>query len=87
MRNYYKKEKRYYTPQFSALASVSVRRLSWAMKKSMPAAVEIMVKLLPHMVRPEKICAACQDKTKCSACVFTNQHQPTEDQIAIMAAL
>jgi len=82
-----KNEKRFYSPQFSPLASVSVRRFAWALGKSMPAAVEIMVKLLPHMVRPEKICAACQDKTKCPACVFTNKHQPTEEQIAIMAAL
>ena len=80
-------EKRFYTPQFSALSSVSVRRFAWAIGKSMPSAVEIMVKLLPHMVDPSKICLACKDKSKCQACVFTTQHQPTEEQIAIMAAL
>ena len=79
--------KRYYSPQFSALSSISVRRFAWAMGKPMPAAVEIMVKLLPHMVDPAKICFACKDKTKCRACVFGNQHQPTEEQIALLAAL
>jgi len=80
-------EKKYYSPQFSPLASISVRRFAWAVGKSMPAAVEIMVKLLPHMVDTAKICLACKDNTKCQSCVFTTQHQPTEDQIAVMAAL
>ena len=64
--------KRYYSPQFSALAAVSVRRLAWAMGKPMPAAVDIMVQLLPHVLQASKVCLACKDKSKCSSCVFGN---------------
>ena len=65
--------KRYYTPQFSALASISVRRLSWAMGISMPAAVNIFVRLLPSIVSPSKVCQLCKDKAKCQSCAFSNQ--------------
>jgi len=79
-------EKRYYSPQFSALASISVRRFAWAIKKPMPAAVDLIVRLMPHVVSPSKICSACQDKTKCLACVFSNKEALTADQIAILEA-
>ena len=65
--------KRFYTPQFSPLASISVRRLSWAMGISMPSAVNIMVRLIPSIVSPSKVCQLCKDKTKCQSCVFSFQ--------------
>jgi hypothetical protein len=66
-------QKRYYSPQFSALAAVSVRRLAWALGKPMPAAVDHMVSLLPSLVDPSKVCLSCQDTSRCSSCVFRQQ--------------
>ena len=62
--------KRYYSPQFSALAAISVRRLAWSLNKSMPAAVDYIIRLLPPIVDPSKVCLACQDRSKCACCVF-----------------
>ena len=47
-------QKRYYAPRFSATASVSVRRFAWALGVSMPAAVDLMVRLMPSVVDPAK---------------------------------
>ena len=73
-----KENKRYYTPQFSSLASISVRRLAWAMGISMPAAINILVRLLPTIVDPSKVCSFCKDKTKCQGCSFNNKTPPKE---------
>ena len=51
-------QKRFYSPQFSELAAVSVRRLSWAMGVPMPAAVNIMVQLVTSFVDPSKVGAS-----------------------------
>jgi predicted hydrocarbon binding protein len=59
-----------YSPSFSELAAVSVRRLAWAMNKNMGLAVDLMVLLLPASIKSEKVCAACKDNTKCPACIF-----------------
>jgi hypothetical protein len=63
-------QKRYYTPQFSALAAISVRRLAWSMGVSMPAAVDHMVRLLPSIIDPAKVCLSCQDRSRCTCCIF-----------------
>jgi recombinational DNA repair protein RecR len=73
-----KSTKRYYSPQFSQLAAVSVRRLAWAMGKPMPKAIDIMVKLLPNIVNPSKVCQLCKDKQACNACTFSKQPNPKE---------
>ena len=78
--------KRYYTPQFSAFATISVRRLAWAMGVSMPAAVDAMVRLMPSIVDPSKVCLSCKDNTKCQGCTFRSQLTPQE-QGALLAAL
>jgi hypothetical protein len=78
------KDKRYYSPQFSALAAVSVRRLAWSMGVSMPVAVDHMVKLIASIVDPAKICFACQDKTRCQTCCFFNP--PTQQEQAALLA-
>jgi recombinational DNA repair protein RecR len=70
-----------YSPQFSELASVSVRRLAWALGVSMPAAVNLMVKLMPSIVDPSKVCQPCKDKTKCQCCIFTKQFPRQEQEI------
>ncbi|MDR2542783.1 MAG: hypothetical protein LBC80_04960 [Treponema sp.] len=65
--------KRYYSPQFSETAAVSVRRLAWALGVSMPKAVDQMVNLLPSLFSPSIICPQCKDKTKCNQCGFNQQ--------------
>ncbi|GHV03938.1 hypothetical protein FACS189485_08240 [Spirochaetia bacterium] len=82
---YTTKQKRFYSPQFSALAAVSVRRLAWAMGKSMPAAVDLMVRLLPSIVDSAKVCLSCQDNTKCQGCIFRSTITP-EEKAALLAA-
>ena len=77
-------QKRFYSPQFSALASVSVRRLAWAMGVSMPAAVDAMVKLMPSIVDPSKVCLSCKDSTKCQGCTFRTQL--TQQELSVLLA-
>jgi recombinational DNA repair protein RecR len=67
-----------YSPQFSDMASISVRRFAWAMGKSMPATVDLMVKLLKTFIDPSKVCQLCRDKTKCHTCAFSQQVNPEE---------
>jgi hypothetical protein len=74
--------KRSYSPQFSNLATVSVRRLAWAMGVSMPAAVNIMVRLMPLVVKGSKVCQVCKDKTKCHYCSFLPA-MPQQEQNAL----
>jgi recombinational DNA repair protein RecR len=66
-------KKRYYSPQFSAMASVSVRRLAWALGVSMPKAVDIIVKELSSAFSSSVVCPQCKDKSKCSLCGFNQQ--------------
>jgi hypothetical protein len=66
-----------YTPQFSELATVSVRRLAWALQVSMPKAVDSAVNALPSLFPPSLVCPLCKDTTKCTLCAF-NQSADTE---------
>lgn len=66
-------QKRYYSPQFSGLAAVSVRRLAWALGLSMPQTVDQVVGFLPALFSPGVVCLACKDKTKCALCAFGRQ--------------
>jgi len=59
-----------YSPDFSELAAVSVRRLAWAMETTMGKAVDAIVSLLPGNIDPAKVCIACKDTSKCKACIF-----------------
>jgi len=68
-----KTSKRYYSPQFSATAAISVRRLAWALGVSMPKAVDSIVSVLPSLFSPSVVCPQCKDKTKCSLCGFNKQ--------------
>jgi hypothetical protein len=74
-----------YSPQFPNTATVSVRRLAWALKKSMLKTVYLMVSLLPSLVEPSRVCLACQDQTKCHACIFS--HKFTQQEQAALAVL
>jgi recombinational DNA repair protein RecR len=77
-------QKRYYSPQFSGFAAVSVRRLAWAMGKPMPAAVDLMVRLLPSVLDPAKVCLACKDSSKCQGCIFC-RHITEQEKAALVA--
>jgi hypothetical protein len=59
-----------YSPNFSELSAVAVRRLAWAMKSNMGQAVDAIVSCLPQIINAEMVCAACKDTTKCTACTF-----------------
>jgi hypothetical protein len=78
------KEKLSYTPKFSAKSSASVRRLAGAMGKPMTKVVDRIVRLLPSLVDPGKVCLACQDKTECKTCVFSQQ-LTAEEKAALLA--
>jgi hypothetical protein len=60
-----------YTPQFSNRATVTVRRLAWALQVSMPKAVDRVVNTLPSVFSPSEICPLCKDSTKCKLCAFS----------------
>jgi hypothetical protein len=62
-----------YTPQFSIKATVTVRRLAWALKVSMPKAVDSIIAVLPSLFSPSVVCPQCRDKTKCNLCGFNQQ--------------
>jgi hypothetical protein len=59
-----------YTPQFSETATVSVRRLAWALQISMPKTMDRIVDALPSLFSPSDICPSCKDNAKCGLCVF-----------------
>jgi hypothetical protein len=80
--------KRYYSPQFSEVASVSVRRLAWFLKMPMTATIDYVIKNIPftNLTEPLQVCTECKDKTRCKVCAFSN---PISEQEAaeLLAAL
>ena len=50
-------EERYYSPQFSEMSSVSVRRLAWALDVSMVKAVEELINFLPQLLSVQAVCS------------------------------
>jgi hypothetical protein len=73
-----------YSPKFSLIATVSVRRLAWAMGTDMGKAVDVMVKSLPVFIKSEMVCTLCKDKTKCSDCAFKNCGEMPKKAIALL---
>jgi hypothetical protein len=69
----YPNQKRFYSPQFSEVSAVSVRRLAWSLGISMPKAVDQVVGLLPSLFSPGVVCLSCKDNTKCQSCAFGQQ--------------
>jgi hypothetical protein len=59
-----------YSPNFSELAAVAVRRFAWAMGGTMGQAVDAIVLLLSGQINSEKVCTACKDNSKCTVCIF-----------------
>jgi len=79
--------KRYYSPQFSETASVSVRRLAWFLNKPMTQAVEKIILLLPFIMDSSKICQTYKDNRKCGTCAFNIKKLSEDEQYKILAAL
>jgi len=79
--------KRFYTPQFSETASVSVRRFAWFLNKPMTQAVEKIILLLPFIMDSSKVCQACKDSRKCNACAFNVKKLSEDEQYKILTAL
>jgi recombinational DNA repair protein RecR len=73
-----------YSPNFSELAAVTVRRLAWAMGANMGQAVDVLVKALPAFINTEKVCAVCKDKKKCSVCAFKNAGEMPKKVLALL---
>lgn len=73
-----------YSPNFSELAAVSIRRLAWAMGANMGQAVDVLVKALPAFINTEKICTACKDKTKCTACACKSSGDMPEKALGLL---
>jgi hypothetical protein len=53
------------------MACISVRRLAWALGKSMPKTIDIIVKELPCTFSSSVVCPQCKDKSKCYAYAFS----------------
>jgi hypothetical protein len=76
-------KKRFYTPQFSEMASITIRRLAWFLGVPMTKAILLFIKEIALLFPSSEVCASCQDKSKCKLCAF-NQHtaaviQPAAD--------
>jgi hypothetical protein len=80
-----KNQKRFYSPQFSEMASVSVRRFAWAVGLPMTSAVDLIAKVLPSIVQASKVCQLCKDKTKCKGCTFNSSFTPQEQNATLFA--
>jgi recombinational DNA repair protein RecR len=72
-----------YTPQFSNRATVTVRRLAWALSLSMPKAVDQVINALPSVFSPGTVCLACKDQTKCELCAFSQQPAAVPAALAV----
>jgi hypothetical protein len=68
-----KYEERYYSPRFSEMASVTIRRLGWALGVPMTQAVELNIKEIALIFPSSLVCPKCKDNSKCHACGFHNQ--------------
>jgi hypothetical protein len=66
----YTAEKRFYTPQFSEKASITIRRLAWALGVPMTKAMDLIINELSLVFSSSLICPKCKDSTKCHACAF-----------------
>ena len=73
-----------YSPEFSEIAAVSVRRLAWAMGSTMGKAVDVLVRSAPGFINAELVCEKCKDPTRCSVCSFKNSGEMPEKAKALL---
>jgi hypothetical protein len=69
----YTTKKRFYTPQFSEFASITIRRLAWFLDVPMTKAILYFIKEISMLFSPSVVCPKCQDKSKCNLCGFNQQ--------------
>jgi hypothetical protein len=72
-------KKRWYTPQFSEKAVVSIKRLSWALGVSMPKTIDLLVDEISLIFSSSLVCPKCTDNTKCEICGFHQQTQAAKN--------
>jgi len=73
MYNIYTGKEKFYTPKFSAKASITIRRLAWAFDLPMTKTVDLIINELSYIFSSSDICAKCKDKTECNSCAFSGQ--------------
>jgi hypothetical protein len=78
--------KRIYSPELTATGADAIRRLAWSMDMHITKALDQLIKAIPAIKDPSKICLACQDKTICKDCIFSH-HLTAEEKSALLAAL
>ena len=61
----------FYSPKFSNRATISVRRLSWFMKKPMTQVINEIINILPNVFESSKVCQTCKEKSLCKYCTFS----------------
>ena len=59
-----------YAPSFSTRSTVSLRRIAWSLDVPMTVAMEKVMDILPLVMPAQKVCAKCQDRSRCTDCVF-----------------
>ena len=64
-----------YTPELSYEASCTLRRIAWSLNKPMTKTLEWIFTDLVKSIPSGAICEACKDKSKCSACSFSNEEK------------
>jgi len=77
----YNGKKRYYSPQLSEKACITIRRLAWALNLSMPKAIDIIINELSSAFSSAVVCPQCKDKTKCSVCGFYQKPAEEKEEI------
>jgi len=82
----YNGKKRYYSPQLSEKACITIRRLAWAFNVSMPKAIDIIINELSSAFSSSVVCPQCKDKTKCSICGFYQKPEEKEEKEVIKNA-
>lgn len=62
-----------YTPELSDRGSATLRRLAWFLEKPMTQTMEVLLESIAGkaaQLKPEAVCDACRDKSKCDMCGF-----------------
>jgi hypothetical protein len=69
-----------YTPKFSDKASITIRRLAWALGLPMTKTVDIIINEISTVFLSSVVCPKCQDKSKCNFCGFNQQSQTAAEK-------
>ena len=77
-------KRRSYTPQFSEMATIAVRRLAWAINRNMVNTVDAIILLLPRLLDNSTVCMACKDSSVCKYCVFNTGDAPPQELVDML---